>query len=162
MRASFSTIPEWVVNEKAERAHLNYDWFFTVDGTDFWIPGKIYDIDGASIPWLFRKIPFIGKPFDKENLIAAGAHDPLFLSHALGFDGANEAARQLWIQSGKSPFAANAMKAAVSSPFGKLAYFNTAKDLEELALIRRQLKWRDDWQKFESLWFPPVPMKLIA
>ena len=152
MRASYSVNPEWTMVKK-DRAVLEKDWFFTVDGTDFWIPEKIYDIDGASIPWIFRKIPFVGKPFDKANLTGAGAHDPLFLTHVLGFDGANEVARQLWIRSGKSKFAAGVMKAAVASPFGAISYHNTVKDEEDLALIRCQIKWRDDWHKFEPLWF---------
>lgn len=154
MRASYSIDPEWYVYRK-DRAYLLKDWNFTVDGTDFWIPRLIYDIDGASIPWLFRKVPIIGRPFDKANLIGAGAHDPLFLTHVLGFDKANEVARQLWVQSGKSKFAAGTMKAAVSSLFGKIAYHNTQADIEELNLVRRQIKQRQDWQKFETLWFSP-------
>ena len=152
MRASYGIDPEWIMIKK-DRAVLARDWFFTVDGTDFWIPERIYDIDGASIPWIFRSIPFVGKPFDKANLTGAGAHDPLFLTHVLGFAGANEVARQLWIQSGKSKFAAGTMHAAVASPFGRISYHNTAKDLQELTLTRAQIKWRDDWQKFESMWF---------
>lgn len=152
MRASYDVEPQWYIYQPG-RAFLLYDWRFTVDGTDFWIPRLIYDIDGASIPWLFRKIPFIGRPFDKANLNGAGAHDPLFLTHVLGFSGANEVARQLWIQGGKSKLAASTMHAAVSSPFGRISYHNTQAEIEELNLVRRQIKQRQDWQKFETLWF---------
>lgn len=153
MKVSYDFDPKWVI--KNNRGWLEEDWYFIVDGVKYWIPALIYDIDGASIPWLFRKIPFIGRPFDLNNLLGAGAHDPLFLTHVLGFDKANEVARQLWVQSGKSKFAAGTMKAAVSSPFGKLAYYNTQADIEELNLVRRQIKRRQDWQKFETLWFSP-------
>lgn len=151
MKVSYDFDPDWTV--KDGRGWLNSDWYFIVDGVKYWIPALIYDIDGASIPWLFRKIPFIGRPFDKDNLTGAGAHDPLFLTHVLGFEGANEVARQLWILSGKSKQAAGIMKTAVSSPFGRVSYYNTQKDIEELQKIRQQIKWRDDWKKFEPMWF---------
>lgn len=160
MRASYSVDPEWYVYRK-DRAYLLSDWNFTVDGTDFWIPALIYDIDGASIPWVFRSIPFIGKPFDKANLTGAGAHDPLFLTHVLGFSGANEVAYQLWRQSGKTKLGASAMHAAISSPFGRVAYYNTQADTEELQKVRNAIKQRPDWQKFESMWFTKRPYEQV-
>lgn len=154
MRASYSIEPRWFVCNSGKEIELLEDWCFTVDGTDFWVH-EGYRCDGASIPWLFKHIPFIGRPFDKNNAIGAWAHDPLFLTRVLGFSGSNEVARLLWIQAGKSNFSARAMWMAIESPFGRISYVNTEKDKHNLAMERTKIKWREDWRKFESMWFAP-------
>lgn len=152
MKAWYVEEPIWKQINKKE-AILEADWRFIVDGTDFWIPQEIYSIDGASIPIIASWIPGIGKPFDKDNIIGGGAHDPLFLAHVLGFNLSNEVAYQLWRQAKKPAWASKAMWCAIQSPAGRLAWRNGPAELECLAITRRQIKWRDDWQKFESLWF---------
>lgn len=164
MRAWYYELPHWGPSMADPKRLIRLepeDWCFVIDGTEFWVPAG-YDCDGASVPRAFWWIPGIGAPTQGINAVGAWMHDPAFLTQAIPFSVANEAARQIWIQAGKQSAAASIMKAAVSSPFGRLAYHNSAKDKEELARIRNQLKHRDDKAKFESLWFRDKQFALAA
>jgi hypothetical protein len=153
--------PVWTAGTKANRIKLINDACFIVNGKEYWIPAG-YECDGASIPRAFWWVPGIGTPTEGFNALGAWGHDPLFLTHALSFEEANEVAYQLWLDAGKRKWAAKTMWAAVASPAGRLAWRNDAADAEELARIRNELKHRPDKEKFDNLWFVQQNLPIAA
>ncbi len=149
MKCFFSEPPKFEkINIKGHKA-FTQDFCFFVDGIPMWVPkGDI--IDGASIPWLARFI--VGNPFDEDNAKGAAGHDPLYETHALPRDLADECARQLWIQAGKNPNKARLMWTALRSA-GWAAWPNSVEEQIILEQTRAMLRLRPDCEKFKTLWF---------
>jgi hypothetical protein len=153
MKAWFEEKPESRQADKnPEWAELCKDWTFWIDGIPYRVPAG-YQIDGASIPRIVW--PICGGPTDEINIIGAFAHDPLFLTHAVPFRVANEAARQIWIQAQKSPRMAGIMKMAVSSWFGKRAWRNKPENILEITEARQIIKANGEAvDEYQTLWYP--------
>ena len=152
MKVQYYQKPVWSAGADADKIVLQNDWMFEIDGVEYWIPAG-YECDGASIPAAFWAFPGIGSPTQGFNAIGAWAHDALYLTHAVERKVADEVAYQLWIQAGKPKWSARVMWLAIRSPAGAWAYRNTAKDMEELAKVRKLIRQRTDQRKFQSLWF---------
>jgi hypothetical protein len=150
VRAWFNERPVWRRSEKKGLVELYLDWCFFIDHVPYWVPAG-YDCDGASIPRPLWSIT--GSPYHPRNLEAAFSHDPLYWTHAVPRKVADEVARQLWMQSGHSKWAAGRRYRAVRTPIGAWAWRRSKGEAKELLEMRTVLSKRPDRAKFETLWF---------
>ncbi len=145
MKISYDYLPhcEPVPNSSKE-AKACEDWYFIIDGKQFWIPAG-YVFDGASIPRIFWLL--IGSPFQPNYWAAALAHDWLYLMHWVDRSAADEVIYQLLKLSGVGTIKAHIIWAAVRTG-GVFAWGNNTKDLEEIQKLKRDVDTRADHWKF--------------
>jgi hypothetical protein len=145
MKVDYDYLPDCEpVPGSAKLIRLKADWYFTIDGKQYWIPvGYFYD--GASIPRIFWIL--IGSPFEPDFWAAAMAHDWLYLMHWTSRPTADEVIYQLLRKGGVGTIRAHVIWAAVRSCAG-LAWTNNTEDLQEIQKLKADVDSRPDHFKF--------------
>ena len=142
--------PQWTFGSKSQFIRLTIDACFTHKEKDYWIP-QCYECDGASIPKFAWYI--VGTPTEGDNIFAAFAHDPLYLSHALPRKESDIVARNLWLQTDKPKYQV-AMIYRTLRIAGYPAWVNSTNDKLDLAIMCNLIKQRpiEEQEKFKTLW----------